>query len=69
MGRDELLSRGYDAALPAPDAERIVGRLAMGVGSVRRWGSVLFSLAFDTREFEGQRMPHRFGSLVIHVGF
>jgi hypothetical protein len=69
IARDELLSRGYDAALPAPEAEKIVGRLAMGVGSVQRWGSVLFSLAFDTREFESQRVPHRFGSLVVHVGF
>lgn len=67
--RDEPLSRGYDAQLPAPDRERWVGRLATGVGTVQRWGSVLFALAIDTREFDGQRVPHRFGSLVIHLDF
>lgn len=67
--RDELLSRGYDSQLPAPQRERFAGRLAAGVGTVQRWGSVLFALAMDTREFEGQRVPHRFGSLVIHLDF
>ena len=69
VARDELLSRGYDAQLPAPTRERVVGRVAAGVGAVRAWGSALFALAIDTREFHGQRVPHRFGSLVIHVDF
>lgn len=46
-----------------------VGRLATGVGTMQRWGSALFALAIDTREFDGQRVPHRFGSLVIHLDF
>ena len=69
VARDHLLSRGYDAELPAPARERVVGRFAAGVGTVRPWGSALFALALDTREFDGQRVPHRFGSLVIHVDF
>ena len=69
VARDELLSRGYDADLPAPRRERLVGRFAAGVGSVQRWGSAIFALAQDSREFEGQRVPHRFGSFVIHIDF
>lgn len=69
VARDDLLTRGYDAALPPLERERIVGRLAAGFGTVRSWGSAHFTLAFDTREFEGQRVPHRFGALVVHVGF
>ena len=69
VARDQLLARGYDAGLPPPARERVVGRAAAGVGTVRRWGSALFALALDTREFDGQRVPHRFGSLVVHVDF
>ena len=69
VARDDLLTRGYDAALPALERERIVGRLAAGFGTVQPWGSAQFTLAFDTREFEGQRVPHRFGSLVVHINF
>ncbi len=69
VARDELLSRGYDASLPSPAREPVVGRAAAGVGTVQRWGSALFALALDTREFDGQRVPHRFGSFVVHIAF
>ena len=69
IGRDDLMGRGYDLALPPPDLERVVGRAVAGVGLVRPWGSVLFSMVIDTREFAEQRVPHRFGSLAVHIDF
>ena len=69
VARDRLLERGYGPDLPAPDRERVVGRFAAGVGTIQRWGSAIFSLALDSREFTGQRVPHAFGSLVVHVDF
>jgi lipid A 3-O-deacylase len=69
VARDRLLERGYDPDAPAPDRERVVGRLAAGVGTVQRWGSAILSLALDSREFAGQRVPQAFGSLVVHVDF
>ena len=69
VARDDLMGRSYDQALPAPEPERVVGRAAAGLGMVRSWGSVMFTLVFDTRDFEGQRVPHRFGSLAVHVDF
>ena len=69
VARDVLLDRSYDAALPAPSRENVVGRFAAGVGITRAWGSVSLTAAVDTREFEGQRKPQGFGSLVVHVDF
>ena len=66
---DKLVERSYDAALAPPSRERFVGRFAAGVGSVYSWGSVSFAIAMDTPEFEGQRIGHRFGSLMLHVDF
>ena len=69
IARDETLGRGYDPFVAAPERERWVGRAAAGVALVQPWGSVTFSLAADSREFEGQRTPQRFGSLAVHVAF
>ena len=69
VARDDLMGRSYDLALAPPEPERLVGRAAAGVGMVRPWGSVMFTVVIDTREFEGQRVPHYFGSLALHVGF
>ncbi len=66
---DRLVERSYDALLPQPSAHRFVGRVAAGVGTVQHWGSVSLSAAMDSREFEGQRVPHRFGSLMVHLDF
>jgi len=67
--RDEMLDRPYDPTTPAPDMRRGVGRIAAGVGMVRKWGSVVFALAADSREFAEQRTWQRFGSLTVHVDF
>jgi hypothetical protein len=69
VARDATLERNYDPFLPALERERLVGRLAAGVGAVRRWGSVTFTVALDSREFEGQRAPQAFGALAVHIAF
>jgi len=66
---DHLVERGYDASLIAPAHENFVGRIAVGLGTVRHWGSISLTAAMDTREFEGQRVAHRFGSLMVHFDF
>ena len=67
--RDQLLDRPYDPSTETPDRRRGVGRFAAGVGVVQKWGSVVFALAADTREFAEQRVGQRFGSLSVHVDF
>ena len=69
VARDALLDRSYDASLPPPARENFVGRLAAGIGAANSWGSVSLTAAMDTREFDGQRKPHRFGSLLVHLVF
>ena len=69
VGRNELLSANYDAGGAPLQRETRVSRLAAGVAWSARWGAVTFDLAQDSREFEQQREPHRFGSLAVHVAF
>ena len=65
VARNELLTA------PAGDAplarNRGVLRLAGGLAWAQPWGLVTFALAQDSREFEAQRTPHRFGVLAIHL--
>jgi hypothetical protein len=69
VGRNELLSANYDTGGAALDRETVVTRFAAGVAWNARWGTITFDLAQDSREFEQQREPHRFGSLTVHVTF
>jgi hypothetical protein len=69
VANDRLLDRGYDETLGAPSRKRVIGRIAGGVGLVQRWGSVSFTLAMDSREFDEQRVAQPFGSLVVHLDF
>jgi hypothetical protein len=69
VARNELLSKGYDPQSPAPDRENAVTRIAAGVAWVGGWGAITFDVAQDSREFSQQRVPHRFGSLALHVTF
>lgn len=69
VARNRLLDGGYDFFAHDPHRERVVGRFAAGVAwSVPR-AAVSFALAVDTREFEGQRRPHVFGSLAFRYDF
>lgn len=69
VARNRLLARGYDLAAPAPRRSRWVTRVSAGVSYAAGWGAVSFSVAQDSREFEEQRVPHRFGSLGFQIGF
>ena len=69
VGRNELLSGNYDTGGAALSRETMITRIAAGVAWSARWGAVTFDLAQDSREFDQQREPHRFGSLAVHVAF
>jgi hypothetical protein len=67
--RNELLSKNYYTFGPDLEKKNVVTRLATGVAWNARWGAATFDIAQDSREFEGQRTPHRFGSLAIDFAF
>jgi hypothetical protein len=69
IARNELIGRDYDPYGPELTRRRTVGRVAAGVALTGAWGAVTFDLVSDSQEFEGQRHPHRFGSLAIHLPF
>lgn len=69
IARNRLLDRPYDEATAAPTRRDGVGTAAAGVSTAAGWGSVVFTLAVESREFSQQRVPQRFGSLVLHVPF
>ena len=66
---NRLLDLPYEAGGPAPTRKDFVGRFAGGLTAVHLWGSVVFASVQDTREFDEQRQPHRFGSLLLHIPF
>jgi hypothetical protein len=69
VARDRLLDRGYDPTLPAAQMRRAVARIAAGAALVQGWGMVTFTLAQESRAFDTQREPQRFGSLAVHLSF
>jgi hypothetical protein len=69
VARNELLSEDYDPTKPALTVKRGIVRIAAGASYSLNWGSVSLTLAQDTREFAGQRSPHAFGSLTLHLTF
>jgi len=69
VARNALLEGNADAGAPDVEVRHGVVRVAAGVAWSAPWGVVTFALAQDTREFETQRSPQRFGSLALHVAF
>jgi len=69
IARNELLTKNYYEFGPDLERKNAVGRAALGVAWSQAWGDLTFDVAQDTREFEGQRVPHAFGSLALHVSF
>ena len=69
IGRNELIGRNYDAFGAELEYRRTVSRVAAGVTWTQGWGTLAFDLAQDSREFDAQSAPHRFGALSIHVAF
>lgn len=69
VARNELLSKNYYVFGPDLEKKNEVTRVAGGVAWSQAWGDLMFDLATDSREFEGQRTSHAFGSLALHVKF
>jgi hypothetical protein len=69
VARNKLLDGNYDPGAPPLSRERAVTRIAAGIAWTGSWGAATFDLAQDSREFAGQREPHRFGSLALHLSF
>ncbi|HUL97482.1 MAG TPA: lipid A deacylase LpxR family protein [Usitatibacter sp.] len=69
VARNDLLSRNYYEFGPDLRRRDGVARAAGGIAWSQPWGDVAFDVAQDTREFEGQRVAHAFGSIAIHVAF
>jgi len=67
FGRQRLYERRDDDPQPVVAFERQVYRVAAGIGWSAAWGALTLGLAQDSREFEGQRAPHRFGSLTLAI--
>jgi hypothetical protein len=69
VGRNELITRNYDAFGPELDHRRAVTRLAAGVAWSGRWGTLALDLVQDAKEFDAQTSPQRFGSLGVRLAF
>lgn len=65
VARNRLFDRRAGDPRPGTSFERRVSRLAAGLAWSDDWGTVSLGLARDSREFAGQPLPHRFGSLTF----
>ncbi|HEX4944594.1 MAG TPA: lipid A deacylase LpxR family protein, partial [Usitatibacteraceae bacterium] len=65
IARNRVLGRRSDDPKPEAAREHRVSRVAAGLAWSEDWGVVTLGLAQDSREFDGQRSPHRFGSLTV----
>lgn len=69
IGHNELISRNYDPRRADISPRRGVARGVAGLAWTRPWGAMTFELALDSREFDAQHSPHRFGSFALHFTF
>jgi lipid A 3-O-deacylase len=69
IGRDQLISRNYDPFGADLKYRRAADRLAAGVAWLPSWGTLAFDVAQDSKDFDAQTSPQRFGSLSIHIAF
>jgi lipid A 3-O-deacylase len=69
VARDEILRDSYDPRVPPLQRENFVTRFAAGISWAASWGALVFTAVSDTRVFEGQTHPHRYGSLTVHLPF
>lgn len=67
--RNLLLDPNSTFTGPVAEPQRSVQRFAVGLTWINRWSSLAFAMVHDSREFIGQRRPHGFGSLTIHLAF
>jgi len=69
VARNELLSVNANAVGPPIERKDFVVRVAAGIEWSASWGALTFTLVQDSREFETQHSPHRFGVLGLRFGF
>jgi len=69
VARNELLSKNYYTYGPDLERKNEVTRIAGGMTWSQRWGELTLDLVQDSREFEGQRTAHAFGSIALRVVF
>lgn len=69
VARNRLLDRPYEIDTEAPRRKDAVARVAAGVAAQQAWGAVNLALVVESREFEQQRQPQRFGSVMLHIPF
>jgi hypothetical protein len=69
VARNELIGRNYDPFGPDLERKPTIGRVATGFSYRPSWGVVRFDVAWESREFDGQGRPTRFGSLALHIPF
>lgn len=69
VARNMLVGRNYDPGAPDVHMKSVVGRFAAGAAWTLDRGSITFALVQETREFDEQRRPQRFGSLGLNWNF
>jgi hypothetical protein len=69
VARNEMLRRQYTAFAPELERRKAVVRAGGGLSWARPGMEFSLALVQESREFEGQRAPHRFGSLTLHAAF
>jgi lipid A 3-O-deacylase len=69
VARNEMLRRQYTAFAPELKRRNTVVRGAAGVAWSRPGMELAFALVHESREFDGQRAPQRFGSLALQAAF
>ncbi|MGZ5066664.1 MAG: lipid A-modifier LpxR family protein [Usitatibacter sp.] len=69
IAKNEFLVRNYDPFGADLSYRRSVTRLAAGASYIAGWGTVTFEAAQDSKEFDAQAAPHRFGSLSVQFPF
>lgn len=69
VGRNAMLRRQYDFLAGALERRDVVARAGGGVAWLGKGLALTLALVQESREFEGQRAAHRFGSLTVHAGF
>jgi hypothetical protein len=67
--RNEFLSVNANAIGPPIERKDGVYRIAGGIEGSASWGALTFMLVQDSREFETQHSPHRFGVLGLRLDF
>ncbi len=69
VARNELISRNYDPFGSDITYRPFVSRVALGAAWLARWGTLTLEAAQDSKEFDAQTAPDRFGLVSIQVPF